>query len=174
MNKHSVIVIIASVVIASTVGFSGWNVYAADQLQIQGPEGRFSYYEMMSDGKIVICNPLPFFVTVNKFDIKIFFEEKDEGTYSIIAATIPPSSSTVLNGTFKSEIFLEAQYLFLHFDGMFSGASPLRIDPNKFSIVTVSQTPIIGIIPYSVNKQYSGLEFWNMMNGKIGEFQCKS
>lgn len=172
MNKHSVIVIIALIVISSAFGFSGWNVFAADQLQIQGPEGRFSYYEMMSDGKIVICNPLPLSVTVNKFDIKIFFENKDEGTYSIKAETIPPSSSNMLNGTFKSEIFTEAQYLFLHFDSMFSGTSPLRIDPNKFSIVTVSQTPIIGIIPYSVSKQYSGLEFWSMMNGDKGEFNC--
>lgn len=172
MNKHSVIVIITSIVIASAVAFSGWNVYAADQLQIQGPDGRFSYFEMMNDGKIVVCNPLPFFVTVNQFDIVIFFEKKNEGTFSAMAATIAPSSSTALNGTFKSEIFTEAQYLFLHFDGMFSGTSPLRIDPQKFSIVTVSHTPIIGIIPFSVNKQYSGLEFWNMMNDKNGKFSC--
>jgi len=173
MNKHTVIVVIASVVIASAFGYSGWNIYAADQLQIKWTEeGRFSYFEMINDDDIEICNPLPFFVNFNRFDIVTFFDKEPQGTYSAFGTTIPPSSSSVVNGTFKSEVIVEAQYFFLHFDSMFSGTAPVRIDPTKFFVVTEIQTPIIGLIPYSVTKQYSGMDFWNIMNGKDGDFNC--
>ena len=78
----------------------------------------------------------------------------------------------VINGTFSSETFTEAQYLALHFDGMFTNSTPERIDPRRLVIVTEIETPIIGIIPYTVTKQYSGLYFWETLNGDIGEFNC--
>ena len=55
---------------------------------------------------------------------------------------------------------------------MFSGSAPERIDPRKIILVTQIDAPIIGVIPYSVTNQYSGLYFWDTLNGKIGEFSC--
>ena len=78
----------------------------------------------------------------------------------------------IVNGTFSSETFSEAQYLALHFDGMFSGSAPERIDPHQLKIITQIEAPIIGVIPYTITKQYSGLFFWDELNGKIGEFNC--
>ena len=172
MNKHTAIVIIASVVIASSFVYSGWNIYAADQLQVRGVDGLFSYFEMMSDGNIEVCNSFPFYVNFNKINIVLYFEGKNKGTFSTLPITLSPSSSLIVNGTFKTDTYTEIQYLSLHFDTMFSGSSPVRIDPKKFSVVTEIQTPIIGIIPYSVTKQYSGLGFWNIMSGDSGDFNC--
>lgn len=172
MDKHTLIVIIASVIIAIPFIFSAWNIYAANNLQLQGSEGQFSYFEMVNDNKLVVCNPLPFFVNFERLDIVIYFEDMNKGVLSTHPRIIPPSSSLVVNGTFRSESFSEAQYLAMHFDGMFSGSTPKRIDPNKMVILTEVQTQIIGVIPYSVTKQYSSMDFWNLLNGKGEEFSC--
>ena len=173
MDKHTTIVIIASIVIAIPFAYSFWNIYAIDNLQYRGTdEGRFSLFDMINSGSIELCNPSPFFVNYQKFTIITFFEGNDKGTFSSESVTFPPMSSSIVNGTFKSETFSEAQYLALHFDGMFSGTAPERIDPRKLIMVTQIDAPIIGVIPYTITNQYSGLFFWDTLNGKIGEYNC--
>jgi len=165
MNKHTTIVIVASFVIAIPFLFAAWNIYAAGQLQFSGIEQeRFNYFDMINDMEIKVYNPLPFYVTFNKIDVMMVFDQADKGIFSIQGATLLPSSVTTLEGKFSSETFAEAQYLSMHFDGMFSGATLMRIDPNKLVIVTEIHTPIMGMIPYSTTQQYSGLDFWEMMN----------
>jgi len=173
MNKHTVIVIISSIVIAGPFVFAGWNIYAAEQVQFAGIEQeRFNYFDMIHDTEIKVCNPSPFYVVVDKINVIMIFDQRDKGVLSIQKTTLSPLSTTTLEGKFSSETFEEAQYLSMHFDGMFSGTAPLRIDPNKFAIVTEISTPILGMIPYSITQQYSGLDFWNMMNDKDGQFSC--
>ena len=173
MDKHTTIVIIASIVIAIPFVYSGWNIYAADQLQITGTdEGQFRFFDMINSGSIEVCNSMPFFVNYQKYSINIFFNEANKGTYSTSPLNLDPLSSEIVNGTFSSETFSEAQYLALHFDGMFSGSAPERIDPRQLKIITQVEVPIIGIIPYTITKQYSGLFFWDELNGKIGEYNC--
>ncbi len=173
MNKHTVIVIISSIVIAGPFVFAGWNIYAAEQVQFAGIEQeRFNYFDMINDIEIKVCNPNPFYVVFNKINIIMIFDQKDKGIFSIQGVTLSPLSTTTLEGKFSSETFEEAQYLSMHFDGMFGGALPTRIDPNRFAIVTEIHTPILGMIPYSITQQYSGLDFWKMMNDKDGQFSC--
>lgn len=173
MNKHTVIVIIASFVIVGPFVFAAMNIYAAEQVQFAGiKQERFNFFEMINDREIKVCNPSPFYVVFNKINIIMIYDQKDKGIFSIQGTALPPSSVTTLEGKFTSETFEEAQYLSIHFDGMFSGTTPMRIDQNKFDIVTEISTPIMGMIPYSNTQQYSGLDFWNMMNGKNGQFSC--
>jgi len=165
MNKHSVIVIISIIVILGVVGNSIWNIYAVQQLQLSGNDGIFRYYEtMVNKDKIVACNPSPLPASFNQFYITIFFEGKEKGVFNIQGNSIPPNSSNILDANFSSDSFSEIQYYFLHFDGMFSGSAPIRIDLSKLTIKTEFQTPILGIIPFSVTNQYTGLNFWNMLN----------
>jgi len=82
---------------------------------------------------------------------------------SISEIYLEPNSETEIQGKFTSETFEEAQYLSLHFDGMYNNVIPTRIDQEKMNVVTEVQTKIIGLIPYSVTNQYPGLEFWKMM-----------
>ena len=173
MNKHTVIVIIASFIIAGPFVFAAWNIYAVQQIQFVGTEEKkFNYFDMINYGKINVCNPNPFYVVFDKMDIIMIFEQKDKGLLSIQGTSLPPLSVTTLEGKFTSETFQEVQYLSMHFDVMFGGSAPIRIDPSKFAIATETHTPIMGIIPYSVTQQYSGLDFWNMLNDKDEQFSC--
>jgi len=174
MDRHAIIVIIASFVIAAPSVFAGWNIYAVEQIQLVGFEQeQFSYFDIINDGGISICNPLPFYVTFNKIDVTMMLDQTSKGTFSIQNVVLPPSDVTDFEGIFRSENFQEAQYLALHFDGMFGSGLPVRIDPSKFAVVTETHVPIMGMIPYSVTKQYSGWDFWNMMNTENGEFRCE-
>ena len=173
MDKHMVIVIISSIVIAGPFAFAGWNIYAAEQVQFAVIEQeRFNYFDMIYDREIKVCNPNPFYVVVDKINIIMIFDQRDKGVFSIQKTTLSPLSTTTLEGKFSSETFEEAQYLAMHFDVMFGGTAPIEIDPNRFDIVIEISTPIIGMIPYSITQQYSGLDFWNMMNDKDGQFSC--
>ena len=173
MNKHTVIVIIASFIIAGPFVFAASNIYGVQQVHFVGTEEKkFNFFDMINDGEINVCNPSPFYVVFDKMDIIMIFEQKDKGLFSIQGTTLPPLSITTLEGKFRSETFQEAQYLSLHFDVMFSGSAPIRIDPSKFAIYTETHTPIIGIIPYSITQQYSGFDFWNMMNGEDRKLSC--
>ena len=167
MNKHTAIVIIASIVIGGTVGYSLWNVFAIDSLQIASvEEDHFSYFELMNDGQITMCNTLPFFVNVEKFEINMYYDNDHKGTFTTKPATISPESSSIVDGEFVSESFVDAQYLFLHLDGEFSGTQPIRLDPRKMFVVTNVDSPIIGVIPYTISHQYTGFDFYNMMKDR--------
>lgn len=48
---------------------------------------------------------------------------------------------------------------------------PIRIDPAKMFVVTNVNSPIIGVIPYTITHQYSGFEFYNMMKDRT-DFSC--
>ncbi|HET6517643.1 MAG TPA: thr operon leader peptide [Nitrosopumilaceae archaeon] len=172
MNKHTVIVIIASIVIAGTLGYSLWNVFAIYNLQIaSAEEGKFAYFDLMNNGKISMCNSLPFYVNIDKFEIVIFYDDEQKGTVTATHETIPPQSSTIIEGEFRSDFFVDAQYLFLHLDGEFSGDQPIRIDPTKMFVVTNVDSPIIGVIPYTISQQYTGFDFYNMMKDRT-DFSC--
>lgn len=173
MNKHTVIVSIGIIVIVSAFAYSGWNIYAVEQLQFSvADKEKFNYFDIINDAKVSVCNPLPFYVNFNEFNMIMVFEGKDKGIFSVQGTTLPPWSSLEIEGNFHSETFQEIQYIALHFDGMFSESTPVRIDPRKLVIVTEIETPIIGVVPYTVTKQYSGLDFWNAMNDD-GKFSCQ-
>ena len=172
MNKHTVIVIIASIVIAGTIGYSLWNIFAIYNIQIaSAEEGKFTYFDLMYNEKISMCNTLPFYVNIDKFEIVIFYDNENKGTFTANPVTISPQSSEIIEGEFRSEFFVDSQYLFLHLDGEFSGNQPIRIDPTKMFVLTNIDSPIIGIIPYTVSQQYTGFDFYNMMKDRT-DFSC--
>ena len=172
MNKHTIIVIIASIVIAGTVGYSLWNVFAIYNIQIASAEkGQFAYFDLMNNGKISMCNALPFYVNIDKFEITIFYNNEHKGTFTANSLSIPPQTSQIVEGEFRSEYFVDSQYLFLHLDGEFSGTQPIRIDPAKMFVVTSVDTPIIGVIPYTISNQFTGFDFYNMMKNREN-FSC--
>ena len=172
MNKHAVVVIVASTVIIGSIGFSVWNIFSADQIQFKAVKQNFSYFDLMNNGKILMCNPLPFYASFNDVKISMIFDGRDIGTIGISEVYLEPSSETEIQGKFTSETFEEAQYTSLHFDSMYNNVIPTRIDQEKMNIVTEIQTRIIGVIPYSITNQYPGMEFWKMMENINKEYSC--
>ena len=59
----------------------------------------------------------------------------------------------------------EAQHIFMTFDFEFNGGN-IRLDPNQFIITINTETPILGIIPYSHTIQISGFELDQVMNNE--------
>jgi hypothetical protein len=164
VNKHSIIVIIASIVIVTPFALSAWNIFASEQLELRWTEkDSFNYFEMSNDGDITVCNPFPFFVHFTKLEIKTIYDQRDKGVFSADGVSIPPLSTSILSGKFSSENFAESQYLFMHLDGEFAGTAPIRIDPTKMFVTTEIHTSILGFIPYSVSEEFTGLEFNKIM-----------
>jgi hypothetical protein len=172
MNKHAIIVIVASVVIVASIGFSVWNIFSADYVQFKAVEQNFSYFDLMNNGKISMCNPLPFSASFNNVKISMIFDGRNTGVLDMSDVYLEPNMETKIQGKFTSETAKEAQYLSLHFDSMYNNVIPTRIDQEKMNVVTEIQTKIIGIIPYSITNQHSGLEFWKMMEDVNNEYSC--
>lgn len=163
MDKHKIIAIVSIVVIASVVGFSFLNIYALETLELSRTNEMFRFFEMSNDDKIRICNNSPTPTNFNQFNVIIFYENEELGTFVVDAASIMPNSVVDLEGNYITDSFSESQSIFLLFDHMLSGQGPVRVDPRKMAVETQFQTTIIGI-PYSVTERFSGTEFWNMLN----------
>lgn len=173
MNKHTIIVIVASIIIVAPFAYSGWNILSLNNLELRSSQhDRFSFFEISNGRPIEVCNPSPFYVSFDRLTITMFYEDDDEGTYTITSQTLPASSLSILEGNFRSESYAESQYTFLHMDGQFAGTAPIRLDPNQMFVVTNIQTSILGFIPYSITQQHYAFDFYNIMNEKEGTFSC--
>jgi hypothetical protein len=169
MNKYSIITLVAIIAIIIPFAYSILNIYAAEQITYKWNNDGFNYFALSNNGDVKFCNSLPYWTSFKKFEITTFYDLQNKGTFTIQPFTINPLSQTTQNGTFHSDEFTEAQYLFMQLDFEFNGGA-IRLDPNKMSVLVNIDTPIIGVIPYSTSMQYSGFEFNQIMNGK--NFNC--
>jgi len=164
MNKHSVITGIAIVVIIIPFAYSALSIIGAEQLEYRWDNpGEFTFFTMLNEGEMEFCNAMPFWTSFQKFEISTFYQSDHLGSFVVQPLTINPFSSIIQEGIFSSEDRSESQHIFMTFDFMFNGGN-IRLDPNQFIIVISTDTPILGIIPYSSTTQISGFEFDEIMN----------
>jgi len=164
MNKYSIITAIAIIVIIMPILYGVWSIYSVEKLQLRSPNNGFSYFDMSNYEKIEMCNPMPFFVGFNGLKIEFYYINDIKGVFEIGPTTISPNTSETLDVNFSSDNFSEAQYLFMHMDGQFAGAIPIRLDTSKMVVKTNFETKIIGVIPYQTTITQSAFDFANMMN----------
>jgi len=166
MNKYSIITAIAIIVIVTPFAYSGLSIVGAQQLEYRWDNpGEFTFFTMLNQGEMEFCNAIPFWITFQKFEISTFYQSEHLGSFIVQPLTINPYSSVVQEGIFSSEEISESQHIFMTFDFMFNGGN-IRLDPNQFIILISTDTPILGIIPYSSTTQISGFEFDKMMNAE--------
>ena len=166
MNKHSIITIIAIIVIVIPFAYAGLSIVGVGQLEYRWDNpGEFTFFTMLNQGEMEFCNTIPFWITFQKFEISTFYQSDILGSFVVQPLTIKPYSSVVQEGIFSSEEISESQHIFMTFDFMFNGGN-IRLDPNQFIILITADTPILGIIPYSSTTQISGFEFDKMMNAE--------
>ena len=171
MNKHTFIVIVASIVILGTVGFTISNIFVIDQLQFRVTNtDEFSYFRFINEEKLSVCNTSSFYTSFNELKITMVYEGRNIGELNFPGTLLEPNSDITKIGKFTTENFEEVQYLSMHFDAMFTDTIPVRIDPSNMVIITDIQTQLFGFIPYSVTNQYSALEFSEIMNSE--EYAC--
>lgn len=170
MNKHSIITIIAIITIIIPFAYSGWNIFGTQHMEYRWDNpGKFSFFTMSNHGDLEMCNPMPFWTSFKKFEVATFYDSKHMGSFSINSTTLNPSSSTMEKGLFLSEELSAAQHIFMTMDFEFNDGD-IRLDPNKFIIVVRTDTPILGIIPYSSTTQMSGFDFNKIMN--VEDLSC--
>ena len=173
MNPHTIIVIISSVAIAGTVGFSASGMVVADGIRLGTPGGEdFSYFRMITGERVSVCNPTMLYAHINGLDITIINEGSQIGQLSFPGRFLEPNSSYVERGQFTTGAYEEIQYLALHFDAMANDVIPQRIDPASLVITTEVRASILGFVPYSAAKSYQAFDFIDVMNGIGEEHSC--
>jgi len=173
MNKNTAVVIIASFVIVVSLGFSAWNIFSAEQIQFREAKHEdFKFFDLMNNGQISMCNDLPFYADFKDIRIIMMYDGRNIGTFTISNIILDPTSEITAQGKFTSETFKESQYLSLHFDSMYYGVIPIRIDIERMKVATEISTNILGFIPFTITNEYPGLKFWKMMNNTDEEYNC--
>jgi len=166
MNKYSIITAIAIVIIVIPFAYSGLSILGVQQLEYRWDNpGEFTFFTMFNQGEMEFCNTMPFWTSFQKFEIATFYQSKHLGSFVVEPLTINPFSSVVQEGIFSTEERSESQHIFMTFDFMFNGGN-IRLDPNQFMILISTDTPILGIIPYSSTTQILGFDFDKMMNAE--------
>ncbi len=156
---------IAGLVITVIVfSYMGANAYAVTSLQIRPHQGnQYAISETMLHIQAQACNPSYFPASFHNYEIKAIYKSKVLETASIFGSTISPKSSLILDGTFTidKEALSEVAKLGSGFNA------------TEAQVKTKLDAPIFGIIPFTINKDYAGKEFENIVkNGPPGGYQC--
>jgi hypothetical protein len=156
---------IAGLVIA-VVFFSyiGANAYAVNSLQIRPhPGNQYKISETVLHIQADACNPSYFPISFHNYEINAVYKSQVLETASISGNMISPKSALLLNGTFTLNRDALSQFAKL-------GS---QFDPNEALVKTKLDAPIFGVIPFTINKDYPGNEFANIVkNGPPGGYQC--
>jgi hypothetical protein len=158
-------IIIAGIVITAIIcGFIGTNAYASSTVQIRPHQGnQYAISQTALHIQAEACNPSFFPASFHNYEIIAVYKTKVLEIASINGSTISPKSSMLLDGTFI--INKEAVSEFANQSSVF--------DPKQASVKTKLDAPIFGIIPFAINKEYTGQEFANVVkNGPPGGYQC--
>ncbi|MGD8431679.1 MAG: hypothetical protein PVJ16_08250 [Nitrosopumilaceae archaeon] len=173
MNKHTIIVIFASIIIIGSMAYSGWNIFAAHQIQIKAiNEGYFSFFDLLNNGRILACNPLPLDASFKEMRISVAYVNENIGSINYPNLVLNSNSESVQKGKLETDNPEQTQYLALHFDAIYNKVIPTRIDLENIAINVETDSQILGIIPHTTIKQYPGLEFWFLMDNQDKNYKC--
>lgn len=165
MNKHTVITSIAIAIIIIPFAYSGLNIYAVEQVQYKWADAKkFNFFAMSNNGMVEFCNPNLTWTHIKDFQIDLFYDVKNLGTFKVTQINAEPTSSTLEYGKFISDSFVEVQHVFMTLDHEFDDGNS-RLDPTKMYVQVTMNTPILGLIPYATSSQYTGFDFDMIMKG---------
>jgi hypothetical protein len=156
---------LAGIVIAAILfSYIGANVYAVNTLQIKPHQGnQYAISETMLHIQAEACNPSYFPASFHNYEINAIYKSKVLETASINGSTISPKSSLLLDGTFTIDKEALSQFATL-------GSN---FDPTQARVKTKLDAAIFGIIPFTINKDFSGKEFEDIVkNGPPGGYSC--
>ena len=157
--------VLAGIVIAAIVfGYIGANAYAVSTLEFrphQGAQYTISSTELHIQAEA--CNPSYFPASFHNYEINAIYKSQIIETASINGSTISPKSSLLLDGKFTINKEALAQF----------AQEGSQFDPTQAVVKTKLDAAIFGIIPFTINKDYSGTQFADVVkNGPPGGYQC--
>lgn len=156
---------LAGIVIAAIIfGYMGANAYAVSTLEFRPHQGtQYTISSTVLHIQAEACNPSYFPASFHNYKIIAIYKSQIIETASINGSTISPKSSLLLDGTFT--INKDALAQFAH-DGS-------QFDPTQAVVKTKLDAAIFGIIPFTINKDYSNTQFADVIkNGPPGGYQC--
>ena len=172
LNLHVLVVVVASVAIAASVGHSVLNVVALDSVQAKwNDQSNFGFMTMLNGGVIDICNTAPVPASFNGLSVIVYYRGQEAGRFDAGGTTVQPNSATSLTG--RGDVTGLAGDIFsAYVDAELTRTSITGTDANDMTAVMIMKTAVIGVIPFDVSKEYGGREFFDMMNDKHDKYSC--
>ena len=156
---------LAGIIIAAIVfGYIGANAYAVSTLEFRPHKGtQYAISATVLHIQAEACNPSYFPASFHNYEIIAVYKSQILETASINGSTISPKSSLLLDGLFIINKDALAQV----------AKEGTQFDPNQAIVKTKLDAAIFGIIPFTINKDYSGTQFADVVkNGPPGGYQC--
>lgn len=156
---------IAGIVIAVIISaYIGANAYAVSTLEFrphQGTQYTISPTELHIQAEA--CNPSYFPASFHIYEIRAVYKSQVIEIASINGSTISPKSSTLLDGKFTINRDAISQF----------AREGSQFDSSQAVVKTKLDAAILGIIPFTINKDYTGTQFADVVkNGPPGGYQC--
>ena len=158
-------IVIAGIVIAAIIfGYIGANAYAVSTLEFRPHQGtQYAISATVLHIQAEACNPSYFPASFHNYEINAVYKSQVIETALINGSTISPKSSLLLDGKFTINKDVVSQF----------AQEGSQFDPSQAVVKTKLNAAIFGIIPFTINKDYSGAEFADVVkNGPPGGYQC--
>jgi len=158
-------IVIAGIVIASVIFvYMEVNAYAVSTLEFRPHQGnQYAISPTVLHVQAEACNPSYFPASFHNYEIDAVYKSQILESASIGGNTISPKSSILLDGTFTINKDALSQF----------AQQGSQFDPNQAIVKTKLDATIFGIIPFTINKDYSGTQFSDIVkNGPPGGYQC--
>jgi hypothetical protein len=176
-SNHSKSIILVGLVIGIGITiiivFMGLHIYAISNLQLRNLQnGELDLMDRSIDMQFEACNPTFFPVILKQFSVDMIYKSTNFATIIINDNNIPPHSSIIIDGRFKmnDEAFMG---LFLSaLKSTFSDEETSLPNPEEFGFVTKFDVPILGVIPFSITKEFSNDEFGDLIGRQASKFDC--
>jgi len=164
-DKHTIVVAASIAVIVGVLGYSSLGVLSLDSLQPRwSQQGNFDYSLILFGGKMLLCNDSDYQLNIQSYSFKMDYDGGDLGTFVASGASIAPHAAATVNGKFVTGDKRVSESMLSFINTELNGRDVSRIDTSKMSVTVTKETAIIGFIPVSVSSEYSGEEFFDLMN----------
>lgn len=172
MDRHAVVVVAASVAIASAAGYSAFGAAALNDLRVSWSGGEsFDFITMLNGGVIRICNPSPVPLSFGGLSIVAHYRGGEIGRLVAPGAAVPPGAALEVAGRGEAPSRTESMFS-AHIGSGISGTDPPMVDADAMTVSVSADTHILGFIPVTVTSEYPGREFVDMMSGGGADPRC--
>ena len=158
-------IVVGGIVIAAIIfAYIGANAYAVSMLEFRPHQGsQYAISTTVLHIQAEACNPSYFPASFHSYEITAVYKSQIIETAIINGSTISPKSSLLLDGKFTINKDVVSQL---------AQQSP-QFDSSQAVVKTKLDASIFGIIPFTINKDYSYTQFADVVkNGPPGGYQC--
>lgn len=135
------------------------NLYALNSLYFSEIElGGINFADTSADIKMKASNPTFIPASFDKMQLDIDYNSTNFGTVTVYGGTIAPFSDKQVDGNLRINVRALAG---LVLESLFGSGS--SFDESQLHIVASVDAPIFGVIPYTITKKYSKIEFQTLL-----------